>query len=105
MSNPNSALKCAVLSLIAQNEISRLTLGASTLWLGFAACRVVQDDSQEGIVDLKRAIVTNEAQFPEFIHEKIDPRARRADHFRQHLLRYFWEQSLRVFLLAVSRKQ
>jgi len=55
-------------------------------------------------VDLKSAIVTNEAQFLEFIHEKIDPRSRRANHFRQHLLRYFWEYSLGVFLLSVSGK-
>ena len=65
----------------------------------------MQNDSQEGIVDLKSAIVTNEAQFPEFIHEEIDPLARRADHFRQHLLGYLWEFSLRVFLLPVSGKQ
>ena len=56
-------------------------------------------------MDLKSSIVTNEAQFPEFIHEEIDPLARRADHFRQHLLGYLWEFPLRVFLLAVSGKQ
>jgi hypothetical protein len=49
----------------------------------------VQDNAQEGIVDLKSAIVMNEAQFPEFIHEKVDSGARRADHLRQHFLRYF----------------
>ena len=65
----------------------------------------MEDDSQEGIVDLKSSIVTNKAQFPEFIHEEIDPLARRADHFRQHLLGYLGEFSLRVFLLAVSGKQ
>ena len=37
--------------------------------------------------------VVDEAQFPEFVHEKIDTRSRGADHFRQHPLRYSGEQS------------
>ena len=49
----------------------------------------MQDNTQERFVDLKSAIVMNEAQFPEFIHEKVDSGARRADHLRQHFLRYF----------------
>jgi len=41
-------------------------------------------------VDLKSAIVVlNEAEFPEFIHEKVDSGARCANHFRQHLLGNF----------------
>ena len=56
-------------------------------------------------MDLKSAIVVNEAQFPEFIHEKIDPRARCANHFRQHLLRYFGKHLLRLVLLAIAREQ
>jgi hypothetical protein len=43
---------------------------------------LVQDNTQEGSIDVQPAIVTNETQFPEFIHEKIDPRARCANHFR-----------------------
>jgi hypothetical protein len=46
----------------------------------------VQDHTEEGTVDVKPAIVTNEAQFPELIHEEIDPGARCANHLRQHLL-------------------
>jgi hypothetical protein len=34
-------------------------------------------------------MVMNEAQFSEFVHEETDPRARCANHFCQHLLRYF----------------
>jgi hypothetical protein len=35
---------------------------------------LVQDDTQERFVDLKSAIVVlNEAEFPEFVHEKIHP--------------------------------
>jgi len=47
---------------------------------------LVQDHTQEGTVDVKSAVVTNEAKFPELIHEKIDPGACCANHFRQHLL-------------------
>jgi hypothetical protein len=32
----------------------------------------VQDNTQEGIVDVDLAVVFDEAQFPEFVHEKID---------------------------------
>ena len=30
---------------------------------------VVQDNTQDGIVDLDLAVVLDEAQFPEFVHE------------------------------------
>jgi hypothetical protein len=43
----------------------------------------VQDETQQGTVDLKASIVMNEAQFPEFVHEKIDSGARRANHPRR----------------------
>jgi hypothetical protein len=45
-------------------------------------CLFVQDNTQEGTVDLKYAIVMNEPQFLEFIHEKIDPGTRCADYLR-----------------------
>ena len=50
---------------------------------------LVEDNTQEGFVDLKSAVVMNEAQFPEFIHEKVDSGACCADHLRQRFLRYF----------------
>jgi hypothetical protein len=46
----------------------------------------VQDDSEEGIVHLNLAVVLDEAQFPEFVHEEIDSGPRCANHLRQHLL-------------------
>jgi hypothetical protein len=46
----------------------------------------VQDNTEEGRVDVETAIVVlNEAEFPEFIHEKIHPRPRCANHFRQQV--------------------
>src|SRR5712692_11553362 len=66
---------------------------------------VAQDNTQEGIVDVDLAVVLDEAQFPEFVHEKIDPGPRRANHLRQHLLRYFGNHLLRLALRAVAREQ
>jgi hypothetical protein len=65
----------------------------------------MQDNTQEGSVDMQPAIVLNEAQFPEFIHEKVDPGACCANHFRQRLLRYFGEYLLRLGFLSVASEQ
>ena len=66
---------------------------------------LVEDNTQEGFVDLKSAIVMNEAQFPEFVHEKIDASPRCADHLRQRFLRYFGDQPHRRVFLAVTGQQ
>ena len=46
-------------------------------FVGLSLCAniglVVQDNTQEGIVDAKSAVVLDDAQLPEFVHEKIDP--------------------------------
>jgi hypothetical protein len=36
-------------------------------------CLLVQHDTQERGVDLNPAVVLDEAQFPKFVHEEIDP--------------------------------
>ena len=66
---------------------------------------VVQDNTEEGIVDLNLAIVLDEAQFLEFVHEKIDPGPRCANHLRQHLLRYFGKCFVRMARRAIAREQ
>src|SRR6267378_8501317 len=68
-------------------------------------CLLVQDNTQEGIVDVDLAVVLDESEFPEFVHEKIDPRPRCANHFRQHLLRYSGKHLLRLALRAIAREQ
>src|SRR4029077_16795858 len=62
-------------------------------------------DAQKRSVDLKTAVIFDEAQFPELVHEEIDPRARTADHLRQHFLRYFVEYSVGLVFFTVTGKQ
>ena len=66
---------------------------------------LMQDNTQEGSVDMQPAIILNEAQFLEFIHEKIDSGARWPNHLRQHLLRYFGNHFVRLVLLAILSEQ
>src|SRR4029077_15090155 len=47
---------------------------------------VVQDDVQQRAVDFDTAVVFDEAQFAELVHEEIHPRSRGADHLRKGLL-------------------
>ena len=51
-----------------------------------AARLVVEDDVEEGTVHVHLAVVVNEAQFPELIHEETDARPCSADHFSQDLV-------------------
>src|SRR5712692_2351281 len=70
------------------------------------SCRLfVQDNTQEGSIDVQAAVVTNETQFPEFVHEKTHPRARCANHSRQHLLGNLRKYLLRPVFLAIASEQ
>jgi hypothetical protein len=57
------------------------------------------------MVDVDLAVVFDETQFSEFVHEEIDPWACRSDHLRQHFLRYFGKVLLRLARRAVAREQ
>jgi hypothetical protein len=65
----------------------------------------VQNNVQERIVYVDLAIVLNEAQLPEFVHEKIDSGSRCPDHLRQHLLRYLGKRLLKIAWLSIARQQ
>ena len=54
---------------------------------------------------MEPAIVMNEAEFLEFVHEKIHSRPRGANHFRQCFLRYLGDQCLRLVVLSVASQQ
>jgi len=54
---------------------------------------------------MEPAIVSNEAQFLEFVHEKTDPGAGGPDHFRQCSLRYFGKHFLRLVFPAIASEQ
>jgi predicted PurR-regulated permease PerM len=43
---------------------------------------ILQDDGQEGVVDLQAAVVFDESELPKLVHEEVDARARGADHLR-----------------------
>jgi len=65
----------------------------------------VQDNAQEGIIDVDLAVVFDEAQFAEFVHEKINPGASGADHLSQRLLRNLELPRWRLVFLAIAREQ
>ena len=58
---------------------------------------IVQDDVDERAMNFEGAVVFDEPEAPEFVHEKADSRTSRADHLRQHLL-----IDLRNYLLGLA---
>ncbi len=56
-------------------------------------------------MDLHFPVVFNEAEIPEFVHEKANPRTGRPDHLRERLLTDFCGYRLRLSFLAEIRQQ
>ena len=65
---------------------------------------VVEDNIEEGTMHLQPlvqpAVVLNEAQFLELIHEETDAGARGADHLREPFLTHLRNDYLRLAFLA-----
>ena len=66
---------------------------------------IVQDYAQERSVDVEPAVVPDESQLSEFVHEEIHAGARCADHFGERLLRYFGEHLFGFVFPAIASKQ
>jgi hypothetical protein len=66
---------------------------------------VAQNDTQQRAVDLKVAVVIDEAQFPEFVHEETDTRPGRADHLGERLLADLGRDRLRPAFLGEIREE
>jgi hypothetical protein len=56
---------------------------------------VVQDDAQQSRVDLKPAVIFDEPELSELVHEEIDARPRRPNHVCEQFLRELGEDRLR----------
>jgi len=61
---------------------------------------IVDDDVQQGRVDVQPTVILDEAELPEFIHEEIDARACRADPRRQNVLVDSWNDRFQLSLFA-----
>ena len=65
----------------------------------------VEDDGQQGLFDFDFAVVFDEAEFSEFVHEKVYARTSGADHFGEGLLGDSRKSAVCLLLLAVASKQ
>jgi hypothetical protein len=66
---------------------------------------VVQDYVQQRTVNLHAAVVFNEPQIAEAVHEETDPRAGRPNHFRERFLADFGDYLFGFAFLAELRQQ
>ena len=73
--------------------------------LSLLEASVVQDNTQKRTVDMDPTVVLDQAQSSEFVHKKIDPGSRRANHLRQHFLRNFGKHLLRMAWLAIAGQE
>jgi hypothetical protein len=55
---------------------------------------IVEHDTYERSIDVKSAVVLDESELPEFVHEKIHPRASGTNHFSQSCLGYDWQRTV-----------
>ena len=96
-----------MLDQLASLEILNLFNMSHILKFPYAqSCRLlVQDNTQERSIDMKSTVALDESELSEFVHEKIDPGTRCANHLRQRFLRNFGEYSLGLVFLAITGQQ
>src|SRR5437899_11429758 len=66
---------------------------------------VVEDDTHEVAVNVQAAIVVNEAQLPQLVHEETHPRPCCPDHFGQRFLTYPGNDELVLPFFAEAGQQ
>jgi hypothetical protein len=68
---------------------------------------VVEHDVEKRTVDLQciASVIIDEPQFPEPVHEKVNPRASRAHHLCERFLTDFRNQNFGLTFLAEMRQQ
>lgn len=65
----------------------------------------MQDDVEQRAVYLQTAVVLDESQFPEAVHEEADAGAGSPHHFGERFLADLGHQGFRLSLFAVAREQ
>jgi len=65
-----------------RSRVPRATPGLGSRETAVQTELVVEDDIQQRAVHLQPAVVVNETQLPESVHEEADPRTSRTYHFR-----------------------
>src|SRR5690349_11170854 len=66
---------------------------------------IVENYIEQRAVDLQTAVVVDESQFPEPVHEEANPRAGGPNHLGQGLLTYFGNHALGHAFLAEMGEQ
>ena len=67
---------------------------------------VVNDDIQKRCMNLQFTIVLDQAELPELVHERVDPRTGRADSRRQRFLTDLWDDRFELpFLPEIGEEQ
>ena len=81
------------------------------MWLGLSIAAeaqqlLVQNNTKERRIHVQSAVVFDEAQLSEPVHEEIHSCAGGTNHFRQHLLTYLWNDGFkRVFFSEAGQDQ
>jgi len=66
---------------------------------------LVQNNRKQRLVDLDLAVVFDEPQFSELVHEEIHSGTRGSHHARQSVLGDFRQYAIRLVLFAIARQQ
>jgi hypothetical protein len=82
------------------DELAHGRSSTPTAWV-IGRASVVQHDTEEGAVDFQTAVVVDEPELSELVHEEVHTRPRRPDHLRERFLRQHRKHPLRRILLAV----